>query len=60
MVNKNKTVRYNDYLVNFSNRCPLKIIVKKDRIVRIRSEDIKDDSVFGKQQIFPFLSERSN
>lgn len=60
VVNDNETVRHSACLVNCGSRCPLKVIVKDDRIVRIEPEDAKDDSVFGEHQIRPCLRGRSN
>lgn len=42
-----ETVRHSACLVNCGSRCPLKVIVKDDRIVRIEPEDARDDAVFG-------------
>lgn len=55
-----ETVRHSACLVNCGSRCPLKVIVKDDRIVRIEPEDAKDDSVFGEHQIRPCLRGRSS
>jgi anaerobic dimethyl sulfoxide reductase subunit A len=55
-----ETVRHSACLVNCGSRCPLKVIVKDDRIVRIEPEDSPDESVFGKHQIRPCLRGRSN
>lgn len=60
VVNDNETVRHSACLVNCGSRCPLKVIVKDDRMVRIKPEDAKDDSVFGEHQIRPCLRGRSN
>ncbi|MBN3190821.1 molybdopterin-dependent oxidoreductase [Pectobacterium brasiliense] len=60
VVNENETVRHSACLVNCGSRCPLKVIVKDDRIVRIEPEDAKDDSIFGEHQIRPCLRGRSN
>ncbi|MGK2888258.1 MAG: molybdopterin-dependent oxidoreductase [Candidatus Malihini olakiniferum] len=60
VVNENETVRHSACLVNCGSRCPLKVIVKEDRIVRIKPENAKDDSVFGKHQIRLCLRGRSN
>lgn len=46
-------VRHSACLVNCGSRCPLKVIVKDNRIVRIEPEDAKDDAVFGEHQIVP-------
>ena len=55
-----ETVRHSACLVNCGSRCPLKVIVKDGRIVRIEAEDAKDDSVFGEHQIRPCLRGRSS
>ncbi|MKN53307.1 dimethyl sulfoxide reductase subunit A, partial [Salmonella enterica subsp. enterica] len=55
-----ETVRHSACLVNCGSRCPLKVIVKNDRIVRIEPEDAKDDAVFGEHQIRPCLRGRSS
>ncbi|WP_366542189.1 molybdopterin-dependent oxidoreductase, partial [Salmonella enterica] len=55
-----ETVRHSACLVNCGSRCPLKVIVKNDRIVRIEPEDAKDDTVFGEHQIRPCLRGRSS
>lgn len=55
-----ETVRHSACLVNCGSRCPLKVIVKDDRIVRIEPEDAKDDAVFGEHQIRPCLRGRSS
>ncbi len=55
-----ETVRYSACLVNCGSRCPLKVIVENDRIVRIEPEDAKDDAVFGEHQIRPRLRGRSS
>ncbi|MBJ7221306.1 MULTISPECIES: DMSO/selenate family reductase complex A subunit [unclassified Brenneria] len=60
VVNDGETVRHSACLVNCGSRCPLKVIVKDDRIVRIEPEDSKDDNVFGEHQIRPCLRGRSN
>ncbi|SQI27740.1 anaerobic dimethyl sulfoxide reductase subunit A [Salmonella enterica subsp. arizonae] len=53
-------VRHSACLVNCGSRCPLKVIVKDNRIVRIEPEDAKDDAVFGEHQIRPCLRGRSS
>lgn len=55
-----ETVRHSACLVNCGSRCPLKVIVKDDRIVRIEPEAAPDDSVFGQHQIRPCLRGRSS
>lgn len=55
-----ETVRHSACLVNCGSRCPLKVIVKDDRIVRIEAEDAKDDAIFGEHQIRPCLRGRSS
>ncbi|MGS9235420.1 dimethyl sulfoxide reductase subunit A, partial [Salmonella enterica subsp. enterica serovar Infantis] len=42
-----ETVRHSACLVTCGSRCPLKVIGKKDRSVRIEPDDAKDDAVFG-------------
>ena len=58
--NNGETVRHSACLVNCGSRCPLKVIVKDDRIVRIEPEDAKDDAIFGEHQIRPCLRGRSS
>ncbi len=53
-------VKWSACLVNCGSRCPLKVHVKDDQIVRIDTEDGIDDSVFGQHQIRPCLRGRSN
>lgn len=53
-------VQHSACLVNCGSRCPLKVIVKDDRIVRIEPEDVKNDSIFGEHQIRPCLRGRSS
>lgn len=60
VVNPGETVRHSACLVNCGSRCPLKVIVKDDRIVRIEPEEAKDDAVFGEHQIRPCLRGRSS
>ncbi|WP_049847851.1 DMSO/selenate family reductase complex A subunit [Trabulsiella odontotermitis] len=60
MTENSETVRHSACLVNCGSRCPLKVIVKDDRIVRIEPEDAKDDAVFGEHQIRPCLRGRSS
>lgn len=40
-----ETVRHSACLVNCGSRCPLKVIVKDGRIVRIEAEDAKDVNI---------------
>lgn len=53
-------IKWSACLVNCGSRCPLKVHVKDDQIVRIDTEDGIDDSVFGQHQIRPCLRGRSN
>ncbi|SDH76657.1 anaerobic dimethyl sulfoxide reductase subunit A [Vibrio xiamenensis] len=54
-------VKWSACLVNCGSRCPLKVHVKDDHIVRIDREDGGgDDNVFGEHQIRPCLRGRSN
>ncbi len=54
-------VKWSTCLVNCGSRCPLKVHVKDDHIVRIDREDGGgDDNVFGEHQIRPCLRGRSN
>ncbi|EMB4690485.1 DMSO/selenate family reductase complex A subunit [Citrobacter freundii] len=55
-----ETVQHSACLVNCGSRCPLKVIVKDDRIVRIEPEDVKNEEVFGEHQIRPCLRGRSS
>lgn len=55
-----ETVRHSACLVNCGSRCPLKVIVKDDTIVRIEAEDCIDDDVFGQHRIAPCLRGRSS
>ncbi|HIE0659575.1 TPA: DMSO/selenate family reductase complex A subunit [Providencia rettgeri] len=55
-----ETIRHSACLVNCGSRCPLKVIVKDGRIVRIEPEDAKNDSAFGEHQIRPCLRGRSS
>ncbi|STA62792.1 anaerobic dimethyl sulfoxide reductase chain A [Citrobacter amalonaticus] len=46
-------VQHSACLVNCGSRCPLKVIVKDDRIVRIEPEDVKNDAVFWRTSDSP-------
>lgn len=54
-----ESIKYSACLVNCGSRCPLKVHVKDDVIVKIASETIFDDSTFGQHQIRPCLRGRS-
>ncbi len=58
--NGEEQIRWSACLVNCGSRCPLKVHVKNDHIVRINTESGIDDSVFGQHQIRPCLRGRSN
>lgn len=53
-------IKYNACLVNCGSRCPLKVHVQNDMIVKISSEEGIDESVFGQHQIRPCLRGRSS
>ncbi|MBW7983000.1 DMSO/selenate family reductase complex A subunit [Enterobacillus tribolii] len=55
-----ESVRHSACLVNCGSRCPLRVVVKDDVIVRIEPEDCPDENVFGKHQIRPCLRGRSS
>lgn len=59
-VNTQEQVKWSACLVNCGSRCPLKVHVKDDHVVRIDTDDGIDDSVFGEHQIRPCLRGRSN
>lgn len=52
-------IKWSACLVNCGSRCPLKVHVKDDHVVRIDTDDGIDDSVFGEHQIRPCLRGRS-
>ncbi|WP_411704690.1 DMSO/selenate family reductase complex A subunit [Edaphovirga cremea] len=53
-------VKHSACLVNCGSRCPLKVIVKDDTIIRIEAEDCVNDSIFGQHRISPCLRGRSS
>ncbi|WP_058910076.1 DMSO/selenate family reductase complex A subunit [Entomohabitans teleogrylli] len=53
-------IRHSACLVNCGSRCPLRVVVKDDVIVRIEPEPCLDEAVFGKHQIRPCLRGRSS
>ncbi len=52
-------IKYSACLVNCGSRCPLKVHVQNDVIVKISSEDGINEAVFGQHQIRPCLRGRS-
>ncbi|MFV0576811.1 MAG: DMSO/selenate family reductase complex A subunit [Vibrio sp.] len=53
-------IKWSTCLVNCGSRCPLKVHIKDDHIVRIDTDAGIDDSVFGEHAIRPCLRGRSN
>ena len=52
-------IKYSACLVNCGSRCPLKVHVRNDMIVKIASEEGINESIFGQHQIRPCLRGRS-
>lgn len=54
-----ETIKYSACLVNCGSRCPLRVHVKDDVVIRVSSEQGTNEAVFGEHQIRPCLRGRA-